>query len=337
MKKFYTLAFSLLTAICLNAQPVINADLYINSYGATAVRTLGTYLEQDAGGAGVTWDFSDIGNNGQFNVEVFEPAEVEGSDAFPAATHVFGDGQNFEFTQINETGMSTVAISTGTGNVFEFNPPRPLVQFPVNFNDTYSGTYERYSDLGQGVGNLETGNIDAFVDGYGTLILPSGTYENVLRVRFENTGTLETILNGEVFSSDGFQQTTYWYSDAVTPWGLVSFDEYTFAGQTTQTVIYSAENSLSSSDSEPRVAAMQVFPNPADRQLTAEVSLEHAGAVTASLFSIEGKLVFQRNEARIPAGPTQFQLDLPELPAGVYLLKVENEKETATKRVVISR
>ncbi|GAB3828138.1 hypothetical protein GCM10028821_13010 [Hymenobacter jeollabukensis] len=83
-------------------------------------------------------------------------------------------------------------------------------------------------------------------------------------------------------------------------------------------------------------ASVGVFPNPAAQAFTVQVpGLSGVNRVTLALYNSLGQRVQQLVE---PLGAAGLQATMPvaELPAGVYLLRIEAGSETLTKRVVVA-
>lgn len=76
--------------------------------------------------------------------------------------------------------------------------------------------------------------------------------------------------------------------------------------------------------------ALQIAPNPAQNQLALHCE---AAMGKASLVDLTGRTVFQKELS----GPTEISLELPEIPSGIYLLRVDTEKGTALRKVAISQ
>jgi hypothetical protein len=71
-----------------------------------------------------------------------------------------------------------------------------------------------------------------------------------------------------------------------------------------------------------------VFPNPVSDKVTVQIS-DLKGVANVQVFDIYGKMVMQQTTAR-----ENTQLDVSKLPAGVYMIKIkDNKKEISTKIV----
>jgi hypothetical protein len=86
-----------------------------------------------------------------------------------------------------------------------------------------------------------------------------------------------------------------------------------------------------------RLLKMKAFPNPARNHLNIEYSLAAVGEVTVEMFTMSGI----RMEAldRGLQGPGEFKLQwfLPEIPAGMYICRIRQNKETVTEKIIINK
>lgn len=71
---------------------------------------------------------------------------------------------------------------------------------------------------------------------------------------------------------------------------------------------------------------MQCFPNPATDHVTLVLPQGKSGKYLIELFDMNGKKYFTRNE-QVNDNNSNIQLDLSEVSAGVYFIKVSNETE----------
>jgi hypothetical protein len=82
----------------------------------------------------------------------------------------------------------------------------------------------------------------------------------------------------------------------------------------------------------PPLMDFDFFPNPTRDVLTVEIAAEPGVARSLELRTLSGKLVSRWSAE----GLTRRQLELPRLPAGVYLLTlISKDRELVTRRVVV--
>jgi hypothetical protein len=76
------------------------------------------------------------------------------------------------------------------------------------------------------------------------------------------------------------------------------------------------------------------FPNPFTGQLTVQLQLAQPEQIQLSLTDMAGRNVLSMPVQQLAAGSQQLQLDTRNLPAGVYLLRIESGDTARTLRVV---
>lgn len=80
--------------------------------------------------------------------------------------------------------------------------------------------------------------------------------------------------------------------------------------------------------------AMSIYPNPALDEATVRFSLERTQRVSLDLFDLLGRQVRQRDLGVMSAGEHEVMLDLRNLPAGLYIVRLSGDAGArATVRV----
>ncbi|MEM0999893.1 MAG: T9SS type A sorting domain-containing protein [Bacteroidota bacterium] len=84
---------------------------------------------------------------------------------------------------------------------------------------------------------------------------------------------------------------------------------------------------------ELRVQSLEAFPNPNEGQFTLRFELQDEAPAELRIFNLEGKQVY----AEELGGRTRYekQVDIGEVPAGVYLLRILQGGASVTKRLVV--
>jgi|GEM_PF-6672132 len=89
----------------------------------------------------------------------------------------------------------------------------------------------------------------------------------------------------------------------------------------------------------PTIAGLDLVarPNPVASRGTLDLTLERAMDVRVALFDVTGREVATLAEGALAAGTTSVDLDATGLSAGVYVLRVEADGQTATRRLTVVR
>jgi hypothetical protein len=83
--------------------------------------------------------------------------------------------------------------------------------------------------------------------------------------------------------------------------------------------------------------ALLVAPNPSHGEATARFALREAGSVRLAIYDHLGREVALLHEGPLSAGPQQLPVNIPGLPAGVYLVRVTGEGLATSRAVTVAR
>ncbi len=192
-----TACCSVLLSFSLSAQITINMSDLI-ALGDTVAReadTLPSILGPGNAGPNQTWDFSGaVGHVLETTVAV-APSSTPSASSFTSSNLALtNDNLNYLFFDYNASNVIVDGFAgdpLGSGNLdVTFNPDLTLYQFPTNYGNTFSDTYEFEvvvpgSAVSQPVYEVRLehiGTIEDTVDGWGTLITPVGSY-NAIRIK----------------------------------------------------------------------------------------------------------------------------------------------------------
>ncbi|MCC7233360.1 MAG: T9SS type A sorting domain-containing protein [Bacteroidia bacterium] len=128
-------------------------------------------------GANQIWDFSSLTFSQAGTIDVISPAASPIGSSFPTANYCMAFSGTYSFFKTSATDMEVQAWRiTQPGFGSDYTPdPRTLLIFPFNFNDSVTDSYQK-------VGGVQN-TVTITYDGYGTLITPTATYNDVVRIR----------------------------------------------------------------------------------------------------------------------------------------------------------
>jgi hypothetical protein len=135
-------------------------------------------------GSNLTWNFNNLDTSYWPPIQIlFQPQIPIGNYAFQNSNAVILLDDEYDYLKTNSDSVLLVGYHNHFTEFTEdyYNPVKKL-QYPFTFNNSFTDNFS-----GQAWGMVSpfsiTGNITVTADGYGTLVLPSGTVNNVLRVR----------------------------------------------------------------------------------------------------------------------------------------------------------
>lgn len=99
-------------------------------------------------------------------------------------------------------------------------------------------------------------------------------------------------------------------------------------------VEYGDATLLSTAPMPDGVARVELYPNPFRSTVLLHLDLLMTGPSTVEVFDVLGRRVLRRDLGVQPAGSSEYRLDLAEVPAGLYVVRVSNGSESITKRLV---
>jgi hypothetical protein len=80
---------------------------------------------------------------------------------------------------------------------------------------------------------------------------------------------------------------------------------------------------------------MKAFPNPTRDHVNIEYTLPASGEVTVEIFNMYGLRMQAHDRGRQAPGEYILQLYISEMPAGTYICRVRQNKETVTEKIIV--
>lgn len=357
MKSILPILFAFAIHSASFAQPTINIGDMTPSIGSTITGADATYTDPGYAGANQTWDLTGMTPEVVSTSTFLSPSGLPESSSFPGATHAsflpieevsdFYGYINVGNNQIEELGFYTSGPDVDL--LFIYTNPRTIAVFPLSYNDTFSDNYE--SEMENEVENegqtgtmlsTQTGTLNAVVDGYGTLITPAGAFSDVLRVRYDIEATNTVSFEGEeLFSGESTEiEYQYYKSGFPIPLATLNTTSTLFMGQVVNESTsggYFMDMSVGLEEYKPLFNNVQVYPMPATTHIELQLNSKSGSISNFMLLSNNGKMVHQWNQQSIHPGLNQLRFELPELPAGTYLLVINNADGMHTERVVVGK
>lgn len=347
IKKIYLLTFSMLTAAVVSAQPTIEFDDFGLENGTqVSLRGASSTIPIGESGEDQTWDYSDLNPSGNITLDIHTVASPEGQPAvesYPTATHVFqpfnvnltdAEYKRFSDNKLEMLGIHYNPNETFTPDLIDYTDPRTELEFPLSYGATFTDTYA--NEQGNNFEEYhETAEFTATVDAWGTVILPSGTYEDVLRVRYDAVGDFTTFGSSSE-EIEPFTETIYAYYTAGIPSPLIRIAIRDYETYSTFSRGYYDGNVLSTDNPED-VKSILLYPSPVSNILRVELGLHKSADVQFDVFDITGKLVLSQNKGILPAGKNSFTAPVNGLADGIYLAVIQTPGGNVTQKIVVQR
>ena len=309
-------------------------------------------LDFQTSGPNNTWDFSSLQASSQY-VKTFNP--IGFSSILVQATFGFLASTNYQasyFTQNNDlpiellsnflpvsvsdlnsythsssSKISSIGYSLSVNSQavpFKSDTIETRYSLPLDFNDTYDSRGYTLVDFNP-VADFKFKQYrqrNSIVDGWGTLILPNGTY-NVLRIKHQ-INEIDSIFQGlfpfqPVIGIPPIQTTEYeWLGENKKDVLLKVVVSNTNGGEQIQSIEYQ-DSYLSLSVEEQEIELdLYLVPNPAENKISIQSTLS---IKKYQIFDITGKFIVEKSNIDSP----NFEIDITELPLGTYFISLNAE------------
>jgi len=338
MRKLYIFIIILFGVLAMQAQPTLNYPTNAPSIGDEINMQYVDHggLTPGASGAGVSWDFGTLTNGDQMNVLVVDPTTTPYSGDFPTADVAFSTGGiAFAYNVIDNSGIYTLGYGADTGGVVilnVFTNMETMITYPFTFNSAFSDDFKG-GFTAAGVELRQSGTVTTTGDAYGTISLPIGTFNNVLRVKSQRT-QVDSMFLGAMFLQATVSSTVLynWYtSSSTTPLFSLQTDN---AGAPTSA--FYEEGTTGIDDSKTQIINLMIYPNPATDNLTVSYSIDFDAEVNISVVNQLGQKVLNELKQYQQSGTITESIDISNIPAGIYYVQVSNgNKSILTQKLLI--
>jgi hypothetical protein len=310
MKKIYIIAFSFIISFAVTAQPAFTTANFpsagaIDTYAQTNAPSFYIFFESETG-PNYTWDFSTNYFYSQPNYTYYYRVPNQGLYTnFPAGSNL-EEGSNLLsvanlYEMVNDTLYQTRWGTTPQQGT-NMNPKTQWLTFPLNYGDSIY-VHSPQTNFSH--------NHSYKYDGYGTVQLPWGTYNNLMRIHYitRDSSTIGTVTYSEY----------HWYK----PSGgmpVVRAVTTTIADSVSHIYTIYANKSMSSTDVKKVNPAenISVYPNPATETLF--ISLEEHTSRQLIITDLTGRKLISRS-----LNGVKNEISLETLSSGLYMLSLYDE------------
>jgi hypothetical protein len=312
-----------LTAGCaLHAQPVLNSCG--NSFQPGDMISGTQYTCDTTGfsvgsvGANVTWNFANLQSvsSSAYSETFATVASTPYAASFPNATiaNVVG-GNNYRYVSFTPSAYAYHGFNFNGQACNIYSDPLLTFPCPLNYGGSFTDTYAGSDCNSQNFSGTRGGTYE----GYGTLIMPYATFQNIILLHNYDTlnaNGLTTLFEYYIW----FDQSANLGRLSATRVGL------SILPGTTLTVDY-VEITGGSVDNAQQdlAAAIQVYPNPASQSVQVDVPAQ-IGSGSFQLMDLNGKTIL---ESGIQA--SQGEIELPAVPGGIYLYQIRDQRGNLLK------
>jgi len=319
----------LLLAVTAHAQPTLtNAN---NNFlaGTSFIQYTGSATSPGASGANVVWDFSAIGTSAGNSYSYTACSSSTNCGTFPGSNVVIAQPPTTGYFIVDNTRQAVNGAAVGSTNIIYSNP-EDMLRFPFTYNNTYTDNFSANFTSG-GSSFVRSGSVTVTADGYGKLILPNGTYNNILRVKRVETYT-DTWSGPTInYSSEIYA----WYSPAKRE-NLLSKSSITVAGNTTDyPITYTNQTPTAIGNLAIAEGSVNLYPNPARDLVHVRFEADKATTADVILTDLTGRMINTLPAVSIASGSNDIKMNTVGLSAGLYLVRLTADGQSITRKVEV--
>jgi len=296
-------------------------------------------LSPDPSGPGVSWDFSTLGNLASGAIMAIDPAGAPSANLFPDANIVLMmNDSTFTYALLNASGFHYLGAKltySGIPITMVYSDSRKFMEYPFGYNDAFTDTYKGISSV-MTTEVRASGETVVLADAYGSLVLPTGTFNDVLRIATVDVEIDSIFVKNFFISATITNRTHYhWYAPgSKSP--LFNMEIISTSGITDTVCYYTTAGSGTSEPGEGSLSDLLLYPNPASEELQVEFVTDGSTTVRISLINQIGQEMLGRTiDAGVP-GTIRETIDVSGLPAGLYFASLHCDcGKQLTRKLVI--
>lgn len=333
MSKTFTLFLILIAAIAYTQPEITHSNIPIVG-DQVIISICSDPVNPGEAGAMQIWDMSGLTETEEQSFTYIQPAQGIYADSFPDATLCAVSWMDdYSYYRTTEDSLVVegyvVTIPPNDTSVMIYTNPEKILDLPYSHNTTFYDEFNGNLHMPGFSGLTFIGSLDFEADGYGTLILPTGTYNNVVRYRFYRE---QTNYFGGFPAVTTTKEQWAWVSPDYRFWLLLM--EENFDGFSTTPLVWYDKNPypVTTGLASYPESTVLVFPNPLKNGQQLTIKWDKNESAKISLSAIDGKLVNHRIVDLID-GTTAF--DPGDNSAGFYILKIQTSNTNITQKISI--
>lgn len=333
-----TLATLTICSSALIAQPTLNSNGINPIVGDVYILKQGNFVSPGTAGANQTWNLSGLVSTSTASYTSTNPSSTPYAASFTNSNFSMYNAAGGVYVYNNTSASAWQSTGAyGNGVLFAYSNPEDLLHYPFNMGNTYTDPWA-VNFVSGGMNFARTGTTTVTYDGYGTLILPNGTFSNAVRVHFyqsfQDVYTFASTTNTITYTNDEYM----WYLNGnhQTIAAVYTSENSTAPGQLQQNGFY--VNSIVSSVNEYDNVSSNIisYPNPASDEITFNF-INNTELKEIQVYSITGKLLLTEKVNHIES-QNGLNIKLNDFSNGIYLVKfISIDGSTGTKKITIKK
>lgn len=305
---------------------VVPGDVY-TAYNADTSAQPGT------SGDNQTWNFATLSINPvATSLPYVAPSATPYPSAFPAATAATNKGEPYTYYKVNSSEFSILGyhVLTPSNDTIKYTDPQKLFNYPFSFQNTFTDNFLSAVFV-QGINTVRKGVSTTTADGLGTLILPSGSYSNILRVKI-----IQDYVDSNLYTKFYTHIETYSWYDGSHKNPVFKIEKKTSTmGGNYKNVLVSSDVYVGIDNAEKNNQQLSVFPNPATDNITIMLDPKEQSLLQIAVFDMQGKMIKDFGGPGLLCGNNQLALDVADIPGGIYFVNIKTNSGCCNKKIVL--
>ncbi len=335
MKKL-VLSFIAFVSMCSAiAQPTLTATGINPIMGETHTYASSAYVSPGTSGANQTWDLSSMSPTSSITYNFVSPSTTANGVSFPSSNMAWTNTTGVAYYNTSSSSWQNYgSYSNSNSVVMSYSDPEDLLHYPCQYNSTFTDSWGTQFTNG-GYTFYRKGTTTVTADGYGTLITPTATYSNAMRIHFVEVYRDSATVGGSPYIINYTNDEYMWYKEGIHI-QIAGVTSITYTGGTSTGGFYLTD-AVGIEESPIQQLSSNLFPNPASDKISIDFSLTKNQNVDIRLINSMGQQVKTDYNTEGIQGNNIISLNIEDLPKGIYFIQlVVDENIAATKRFIKS-
>lgn len=209
-----------------------------------------------------------------------------------------------------------------------------LISYPCTYSSSHNDYYQ--STFFSGVTWYRTGNISVTANAYGTLILPYGTFTDVIRIKVVENYQDSAYYGGSPDVRYGYSEIYFWYKPGIHLY-LMQLVSATYYSSFVSYGVYMDQNSTGVSEYMATEIDYKIYPNPANTFTNICYNIKEPSYLRISLTDILGQEIEVLVDEMKQKGSYHEIVNLEGIDKGLYFIRMETDGRSQTSRISISQ
>lgn len=313
---------ALFAGIIMNAQPVFTAANETPALGPTDITHATPYVAAGPATANFNFDVGTLSIGPGSSGTVVQASSTPYSSTFPNATFAATTGFGiYTFISVTSTAVNFWGFAFDDEDYVVLTDPEVNIKLPCSMGTTWTDSFSG-NGLSTAMPLTRSGSVTGSYNGYGTLVLPFGTFTNVARVELNEDYT------------DNYAGSVYHYVTNIVSYLIPGHTLFSSTMITTTVDGGSQQSSYSSSvidaasvgigELSPAAFSMKVFPNPATDQFSILCKGATTAGMSVTLLDATGRAVLELTPLNGIVTGVVRTFDVSTVPRGMYIVRVRD-------------